>query len=194
MKNLESILAENMRRFNTKNLNEQDTSGTPLVTAEYAKLKPGYNYIPPANATEQGVTLAYGGTDSEGQTFNDAHVLLSADKTKGLIQGIYMMGPNSKPALRAALLDPVKQTVSLLNTFTFETAFENMIMYIDKNAIASGGKQWLKQIGIPIPATLNTTTAVTALIAKLDPSGTKRLGGIVGSKMDGIKTMLNIKG
>jgi hypothetical protein len=210
MKNLESILAENMRRFNTKNLNEQDFEKTSPgrnlaldVKAAMTTLKPGYNMV----SGQRPLTLHV--DKRKNSSFFAAHVLLSGDRRNLLVFGPSTItkrsSDNSEEELKksnapAELVlisypsgyesDSTEYRTKITN-MTFENAFEYIVQWIDPQGIVAGGSNWLSELKLSKPTTL-TAESIVAFITKLDPTKSKNLMSNYVSKKTALNSMLNI--
>lgn len=191
---LQNLLAENMRRFNTKNLSEQAQVAAPgegqaFVDESYAKLKPGYNSIP--NDPKSDLILGIQ-SNKDVVSFRNAHILLSSDKTRGLIIGTQIISDkqlvNTYAILqKTASLQVVPQPVKL----TFGIALEHMLTYIDSDAIAKGGKAWLAAAQVPMPTRMTSTADIVALIKIIDKTNSKGLAKQFEVKKQGLMTAFN---
>jgi len=210
MKNLESILAENMRRFNTKNLNEQDLEKTSPgqnlaqdLKIAMATLKPGYNMV----SGQRPLTLHVDKRTIS--SFFAAHVLLSSDRKNLLVFGPSTITKHSsdkseeelkKSNAPAELVlisypsgyesDSTEYRTKITN-MTFENAFEYIVQWIDPQGIVAGGSNWLSELKLSKPTTL-TAESIVAFITKLDPTKSKNLMSNYVSKKTALNSMLNI--
>jgi hypothetical protein len=167
MENLESILAENMRRFNTKNLNEmaQDAVAEFIKDAKIrAGLKLGYNFIGPSKQVGDNL-FSYNPTTDEMEEWTNAHILFNTSDTNMLIQG-QMASYKFQDANGQTLKNPIKKwiarplTLIQPNYMRVEKLAPNsqwidvigiMMQFMDSKAIIAGGKQFLDALKIQSP-------------------------------------------
>jgi hypothetical protein len=164
MENLESILAENMRRFNTKNLNEITTAAENFIAQAKQDLKLGYNFVAGSKLFGDN-TFSYNSKTNEMEEWANAHILY--DTRNMLIQG-QMASYKFEDASGQPVQNPIKkwipQPLTLIQPDYTKTAraavgapikwidaIGMLMTYMDSKAIIAGGKQFLDALKIQSP-------------------------------------------
>jgi hypothetical protein len=164
MKNLESMLAENMRRFNTKNLSEDLNLN---AAADFAgmilpKIQPGYDFQTAFH------TLVSAGSNTI-NSWRNVHSLVATSKKMVIVVGemappAAVAGQEKYAPMFAAI--NASGLVVPQGALTMESLLGAVIRYIDGAAVEKGLKTFIQQAKVPQPTQPLTTQSLQAIATK----------------------------
>jgi hypothetical protein len=150
MENLESRLAENMRRFNTKNLTEQSNSAVRFAEDIMPTLQPGYNkkeaFGTPINART--------GVFNE---WRNVHLLVPTAKNLAIASGDMSapVAPNTplNYAPTFAIITTLTDAKSVvpLGPLTMELLIKVVMIHMDGPAVTAGLGTFIRSAKVPMP-------------------------------------------
>jgi hypothetical protein len=161
---LQNLLAENMRRFNTKNLSEDLKLNAAAGFAEYIlpKVQPGYDFETEFH------TIKSAGTN-EINVWQKTHLLIASSKQMALAYGnMGELGANGQKDNLVPTFAALNATglARPLGALTMQSLLGYVMLYMDAAVVDKGLKTFIQQAKVPLPSQPLTAQSLQAIATK----------------------------
>lgn len=161
---LQNLLAENMRRFNTKNLSEdlKLNQSADFATKILPMIQPGYDF-------QTGFHTIVSPRENTINSWRNTHLLVATNK-----KAIIAFGEMAPPALVAGQEKYAPMYAFLNDTgnmrkagaLTMESLLGNVMLFIDSAAVDKGLKTFIQQTKVPASTQPLTSQSLLAIATK----------------------------